>query len=255
MLKKYTIGEFAKKTGITIRTLHYYDEIGLLKPAVIAPSGRRYYCDENIIELQKIVSLKFLGYSLEQINDFIHQQEWDLKESLAFQKEEMERKKEHLESVIRALDHALLVMEDQGKVNSAVFITLINNIQREQEHKEWLKEYIPQDTVEKIYNISEEKQQELNKKSAIIFAQLKQAFGEEPSDEHVQNLIQEYIDLAEELYEDIIPLVQHLIEKEIEIEDDPELFYSPFTKEEEEWVSKALEIYLDKIGVRSNGNE
>ncbi len=70
MLKKYAIGEFAKKTGMTIRTLHYYDEVGLLKPAVIAASGRRYYSDENIIELQKIVSLKFLGYSLEQINDF-----------------------------------------------------------------------------------------------------------------------------------------------------------------------------------------
>ena len=145
MVKKYAIGEFAKKTGMTIRTLHYYDEIGLLKPAVIAPSGRRYYSDENIIELQKIVSLKFLGYSLEQINDFIHQQEWDLKESLAFQKEEMIRKKEHLESVIRAIDHALLVMEDQGRVDSTVFITLINNIHREQEHKEWLKEYIPQE--------------------------------------------------------------------------------------------------------------
>ncbi|MBB6282526.1 DNA-binding transcriptional MerR regulator [Geobacillus subterraneus] len=70
----YSIGEFAKKTGTTVRTLRYYDEIGLLSPQKHPHSGRRMYTDEDVLTLQKIVSLKFLGYSLGQIYA-IHQME------------------------------------------------------------------------------------------------------------------------------------------------------------------------------------
>ena len=132
---KYSIGEFAKKTGTTIRTLHYYDDIGLLQPALTTTSGRRYYSDDNIIELQKIVSLKFLGYSLDQINEFISLKDWNLTDSLLFQKQEMVQKKAHIESVIRALDHALRIVEEQAEIHSSVFISLINNIRLEKEQK------------------------------------------------------------------------------------------------------------------------
>jgi DNA-binding transcriptional MerR regulator len=70
MKKVYPIGEFAKKTGQTIRTLHYYDEIGILKPSRISSSGRRFYSEDEMITLQKIVALKFLGFSLEEIKSF-----------------------------------------------------------------------------------------------------------------------------------------------------------------------------------------
>jgi DNA-binding transcriptional MerR regulator len=86
MKKVYPIGEFAKKTGQTIRTLHYYDEIGILKPSCVSSSGRRFYSEDEIITLQKIVALKFLGFSLEEIKNFMQEEKWDLKESLAFQK-------------------------------------------------------------------------------------------------------------------------------------------------------------------------
>lgn len=252
---KYSIGEFSKKTGITVRTLHYYDEINLLKPALTSSTGRRYYSNENIIQLQKIVSLKFLGYSLEKINEFIHLKDWDIKDSLSYQKQEMLQKQKHIESVIRTLDHALLIMEDQGTIDSSVFISLIHNIQMENEQKEWLKEYIPKDTIEELYNISEEKQQELNIKAASIYTQLKQANGQDPESENVQRLIQDLMDLAEEVYEDIIPFIQELGEKGIEMEDNPSLFPSPFSKEEEAWVSEAMEFFLLKKGVNLNGHE
>ncbi len=96
MSNTYSIGDFAKKTGITIRTLHYYDEMNLLKPAFITDAGRRYYSDDSIMQLQKIVTLKFLGYSLEKIHDLIYLNDWDLQDSLQFQKQEMLQKREHI---------------------------------------------------------------------------------------------------------------------------------------------------------------
>lgn len=255
MATKYSIGDFSEKTGTTIRTLHYYDEIGLLKPALITESGRRFYSDDELIKLQKIVSLKFLGYSLEKINEFVHLEDWDIKDSLMFQKKEMIQKKLHLESVIRTLEHALHILDDQEKGDPAIFISLINNIQLENEQKEWLKGLIPEEKIERIYSISEEKQRELNKRAYTLFAALKQAYGQDPASEQIQKLIKEYMNIFDEITGYDIGFLQEILDKGIEIDDDPQLFPSPFTAEEEEWTAKAMHIYLKERGVMIDGEE
>ncbi len=72
-METYSIGEIAKKTGVSIRTLRYYDEIGLLQPTKDPSSGHRIYTEEDILQLHKIMSLKFIGLSLEEIRQYIHQ--------------------------------------------------------------------------------------------------------------------------------------------------------------------------------------
>lgn len=252
MTAQYSIGAFAKRTGTTIRALRYYDEIGLLKPTFITEAGRRYYSDDDLIKLQKIISLKFLGYSLEKINEFLHLTNWDLKSSLSFLKDEMVQKKLHIENVIRALDHALHLVDDNEQIDSSIFVSLIQNIQMEKEHKEWLKGYISEEKVEKLYNIPEEKQLEINKKAHLIFAQLKQAYGQEPGSEQVQTLIHDYMEIVQDLAGNNMELIMELSEKEIELEEDPQLFYSPLSAEEEEWAGKAMEIYMKKKGMISD---
>jgi DNA-binding transcriptional MerR regulator len=61
------VGELAKRTGLTIRTLHHYDEIGLLKPSLHTGSGHRLYAASDVARLQQVVSLRQLGFSLEEI--------------------------------------------------------------------------------------------------------------------------------------------------------------------------------------------
>lgn len=65
--KLFTTGEFAKKAGVTIRTLRYYDKIGLLVPSSHNELGHRLYSKEDFGKLQKILTLKFIGLSLEDI--------------------------------------------------------------------------------------------------------------------------------------------------------------------------------------------
>jgi MerR family transcriptional regulator, thiopeptide resistance regulator len=65
----WKVGELAKQTGLSIRTLHYYDEIGLLSPSHHTESGHRLYATEDIVRLQQIKSLRQLGLSLEEIRD------------------------------------------------------------------------------------------------------------------------------------------------------------------------------------------
>src|SRR5437660_9196702 len=63
------VGELARRTGLTVRTLHHYDEIGLLRPSLHTESGHRLYAEADVARLQRIVSLRQLGFSLEEVRD------------------------------------------------------------------------------------------------------------------------------------------------------------------------------------------
>ena len=63
------VGELARRTGLTIRTLHHYDEIGLLKPSLHTESGHRLYTADDVARLQQVLSLRQLGFSLEEVRD------------------------------------------------------------------------------------------------------------------------------------------------------------------------------------------
>ncbi len=247
MEERYSIGEFSKKTTTTIRTLHYYDELGLLKPSYVTEKGRRFYTNKDFVILQRILTLKFLGYSLEQIKELFQKETWDLKDTLSFQRREMIQKKEQIENVIKALDHALHVLEDHKKIEPSVFITLINTIQMEHEQKEWLKGILDKDLVEVIYDVPESKQLEVEKKWVEISTELKKRCNHPPEDNRVQELIGEMMEIVKELTGDDLAFVQEIADKEVE--DDSWLFHSPFTVEEEDWIASALEIYLKRKGV------
>jgi DNA-binding transcriptional MerR regulator len=63
------VGELARRTGLTIRTLHHYDEIGLLWPSLHTEAGHRLYTADDVARLQRVVSLRQLGFSLEEVRD------------------------------------------------------------------------------------------------------------------------------------------------------------------------------------------
>lgn len=70
------IGELAKQTGVSVRTLHYYDEIGLLSPSKRTDAGYRLYTKADVVQLQQIISLRQIGFSLDQIRDCLNQNQF-----------------------------------------------------------------------------------------------------------------------------------------------------------------------------------
>lgn len=78
MAELVRIGDLAKGTGLSIRTLHYYDEIGLLSPSHRNQAGHRFYGDQDIIQLQQILSLRQLGFSLDEIRECLQSPEFSL---------------------------------------------------------------------------------------------------------------------------------------------------------------------------------
>lgn len=104
MEKLYSTGEFAKIAGVTIRTIRYYDKINLLKPTVILENGYRRYCNKDLITLQKILSLKQLGFSLDEIYPLIQDNDYDsFKKSLQLQTNLIDQKIKKLTALKESL--------------------------------------------------------------------------------------------------------------------------------------------------------
>lgn len=102
------IREFADFTGVSVRTLHYYDEIGLLKPAQVDPfTGYRYYDEQSLLRMQEILFYRELDFSLKSIGDMLSSPDYDRKKALEDQKKLLILKKERLERLILAIDGAV----------------------------------------------------------------------------------------------------------------------------------------------------
>ncbi len=104
---KMQINEFARLTGVSVRTLHYYDEIGLLTPAYVDKfTGYRYYDENSILRMQEILFYRELDFSLKSIMNILSAPDYDKEKALNEQKKLLVLKKERLERLISAIDSA-----------------------------------------------------------------------------------------------------------------------------------------------------
>lgn len=108
-----TAGRFAKRAGVTIRTVRFYDKVGLLPPSRRTDNGYRYYELRDLARLQRILTLKYIGLSIDDIKRVIQGegQEEDLKESLRVQSTILQRKIDHLRLVHKAVASTLAELD------------------------------------------------------------------------------------------------------------------------------------------------
>ena len=102
------IKEFAAFTGVSVRTLHYYDEIGLLRPACVDRSTLyRYYDETSLLRMQEILFYRELDFSLKSIREILSSPNYDKNKALETQRQLLLLKKERLEGLIAAIDGAV----------------------------------------------------------------------------------------------------------------------------------------------------
>lgn len=250
---KYLIGEFAEKTGVSIRTLHYYDEIGLLKAEKNPRSGHRQYSEQDAWTLHQIVAFKFLGYSLEQIAQFIDQSKFDhsLEKTLHAQKRAFLEKKEQINTVLRAIDRSMLLLKEEGEVDSEVMMSLIRNIQTEKEQRTWFETRTSKEAADRLFNKTEEEKLALDKEFIRLSREVKRLCGRPFDDPEVKQLVESHIQFALDF------IGEETMEAFGEIdENDEKLLESmvpmPFIVNEEKWLNQAMEYYMIQSG-RPNG--
>jgi len=109
----FTVGELAKLTGVTVRTLHHYDEIELVQPSDRSPAGYRLYGDGDVLRLQQVLLYRELGLALDEIAQVLADPAHSARASLIRHREVLVGKRARLDAMLAALDRAL--RHEEGK--------------------------------------------------------------------------------------------------------------------------------------------
>ncbi len=103
----YTVKQISKLAGVTPRTLHHYDEIGLLKPSRVGENGYRYYGEESVLRLQQILFYRELDMPLEDIKKIMGRRDFDVLGALYSHKEALQKQVTRLNRLITTVDNTI----------------------------------------------------------------------------------------------------------------------------------------------------
>ncbi len=118
----YTINRVAGMAGVTVRTLHHYDAIGLLKPAAVSPAGYRLYSDADLERLQQVLFFREIGFSLRDIGHVLSSPDFDRREALVMHRRLLVEKRRRVQALIKSVDRSIAAMEGgEDMSNSAMF--------------------------------------------------------------------------------------------------------------------------------------
>jgi DNA-binding transcriptional MerR regulator len=137
---------------VTVRALRYYDAVGLLSPERHEDSGYRLYAEEDLLTLQQILALKFLGFSLDDIKRCLRRGPRQIPEMLARQKAMLRERRDQIDAILRAIERAEAVLAGDGCDLESI-AGVIRVIQMEQKG-DWVTNYFTDDQLKKMEEIS-----------------------------------------------------------------------------------------------------
>ena len=185
------INELAKLTGLTVRTLHYYDEIGLLNPGSVTEAGYRIYDDSALADLQQILFFRELEFSLSEIKEMMNNADYNKTEVLEKQRELLQIKRNRLDRLIELLDHTI---KGENTMNPEEFdMTEIEKVKKEYaaEVKErWGKTSAYAESEKRTSQYDRNKWNMLHGEETAILKQFSKCRTQDPTDDNVQELVQ-----------------------------------------------------------------
>ncbi|MBQ8803144.1 MAG: MerR family transcriptional regulator [Tyzzerella sp.] len=189
-----TVNEVSKLTGVSVRTLHYYDEIDLLKPSATTESGYRLYDDIALERLQHIMLFRELKFSLKDIKQILYASDFDRNRALEQQIELLTLKKEHIENLI-TFARGIKLMGVKNMSFDA-FDTKKLDEYAAQAKASWGKTEAYKEYEEKTKDRTAKQMNEVAVKMMVLFEEFGQMLHLEPECEEVQNqvkMLQDYI--------------------------------------------------------------
>jgi MerR family transcriptional regulator, thiopeptide resistance regulator len=186
----YRTSEFAERAGVSVRTLHHYDRIGLLCPAR-SGGGYRLYRDSDLLRLEQIVVLKFLGLGLSKIQDLLAGEPAGLLPTLKKQRLALEEKRRRLDTAVLAIREAEQAAVDTGHPGLHLLENVIKVIEM-QNDMDWVNRYYSEEGKAKLeerkHLWSPELQARVEREWADLFRDVEAALDEDPAGEKAQAL-------------------------------------------------------------------
>ena len=245
-----TVGEVAKKMGVTVRTLQYYDKEGLLSPSAESEGGRRLYTDKDLITLHQIISLKSLGFSLDDIKKRLISLETpaDIANALTEQADDIRQKIEQLKVSLSAIEQLKAEVLQMQTVNFKKYADIIVNLQMENDSYYLIKRF-DDDTLDHIRS-------QFDKESGLDFMDRFNRLSDEiiqlqkenvpPESEKCQQVVKEYWGLIMEFTNGDMSMLPKLME--VGNIDTATNAWEERQKIVNDYVSPALQVYFSRLG-------
>lgn len=245
-----TVGEVAKKIGVTVRTLQYYDKEGLLSPSAESEGGRRLYTDKDLIILHQIISLKSLGFSLDDIKHRLISLETpsDVANALTGQADGIREKIEQLTASLTAIEQLKEEVLQMQTVNFKKYADIIVNLQMKNDSYYLIKRF-DDNTLDYIRN-------RFDKESGLDFMDRFNRLSDEiiefqkasvsPESEKCQRVVKEYWGLITEFTNGDMSMLPKLME--VGNIDTATNAWEERQKIVNDYLEPALQVYFSRLG-------
>jgi len=200
---RLSISEAANLSGVSVRTLHYYHEIGLLSPSETSETGYRFYDERELERLQQILFYRELDFPLKEISRILNATDYKKEEALQKQNELLLLKRKRLDKLIRLLQDN---MKGAGTMSFEEFdmeeIDQIREKYKDEVQEKWGKTDAFAQSNKKTGAYTKEDWKSVKNKSDKIMQKFAQKVGSNPADSDIQHLVKEWQDFITDSYYD-----------------------------------------------------
>lgn len=230
----YTIGQLSKQTGVTVRTLDYYDEINLITPSSKTSGGHRLYDDDNVMRLQQVLALKYMGFSLEKIKMSLRDSKKTWQQSIKEQIDMVHQEQERLTMMEKALQGISYSIEFEGDMNWSIVFSIIQLFQKGPEHAfQAHVEHLSPEDIQKVIQFNNEMTEEDIEEWMSSIQEIKAHIGIDPASKKARNLAERWMNLADKVFgndEELLGSMWQSMENKDNADDEGIAFY-PMDKE------------------------
>ncbi|WP_130860113.1 MerR family transcriptional regulator [Gracilibacillus phocaeensis] len=198
----YTIGKLSKNSGVTVRTLDYYGEIGLIEPTSKTEGGYRLYSEDDVMRLERVLALKYMGFSLEQIKEILEDSTSTWQESIQQQLELIKKEQERLETLEKSLLGVSYAIEIEGEINWQIIFSIIKMYQQHPEETlNPYADYLNSQEMKRVMDMNvKNMSEEAIKKWINVIHDMKDNLDLDPASEKAQRLVEDWSNQVESMF-------------------------------------------------------
>lgn len=236
----FQASEFAAMAGVTVRTLHYYDELGLLTPAMHTESGYRLYAQNDLARLQQISALRFIGFPLKDIKGLIDNSELSLRSALRLQREIILKKREQLDAAVRAIEQAESAWDGEPAERLRALRNIMEMMNMEQDWS-WVKNHYTGEQLKRLEQRDDPSMhEEWQKQWAALIAEVEAARHDDPASDTSQALAARWRELISRFTNNEPDIEASLRNVYADRASQPSGFKRPWSDEADDFISNAI---------------
>lgn len=244
----YSVKQLSNLAGVTVRTLHYYDEIGLLQPTVVQENGYRRYGETAVYQLQQILFYREMGFSLEEIREILQRPNFNLLRALEQHKAALHSRKAHLDRLINTVDQTILHLEGKTSMAEKKLFEVFSEDQQKEYEKEaaerWPDPYA--ESARRWKSYSDADKLRIGEEGEAVYRDYLKVLDQDPGSPAVQQIVARWHQHLRYFYEPSVEMLRGLGHMYL---DDPR-FAANFAKihpDLAQFHQRAIEIYCDRL--------